>query len=114
MESIQKGLSEAKVIYSQCLKSVEVISDDIHQKRKNKKSLTMVPSLQKREDGVGADSEDEVSLDQSQFDLDLDCDSSLKEVDGILPNYLPELFPALGEKEEHSHFSGDEGTSTIT
>ena len=85
MDSIQKGLSEAKVIYSECLRSLETISDDIHQKRKNKKTMAMITNLQEREAGVGADSEDEMSLDQSQLDLDLDCDASLSEVDGIVP-----------------------------
>ena len=97
MDSIQKGLSEAKVIYSKCLKSLETISDDIHQKRKDKKTMAMIANLQEREAGVGADSEDEVSLDQSQLDLDLDCNTSLSEVDGMLPaDSLPEMppFPA--------------------
>ena len=111
MDSIQKGLTEAKLIYSKCLKSLEVISDDIHQKRKHKKSPTSIPNLQERGDGVGADSEDEVSLDQSQLDLDLDCESSLKEVDGILPNNLPESPTSSGEKAETCRpLSGDEGT----
>ena len=56
--------------------------------------LAMLASLQEREAGVGADSEDETSLDRSQLDLDLDCNSSLSDVDGILPENLPEL-PSL-------------------
>ena len=96
MDSIHKGLSEAKVNYSKCLRSLEVISDDIHQKRKDKKMLAMLANLQEREAGVGADSEDETSLDQSQLDLDLDCNSSLSEVDGVLPVNLPDLPPLPG------------------
>ena len=93
MDSIHKGLSEAKQNYSKCLRSLEIISDDIHQKRKDKKMLAMLANLQEREAGVGADSEDETSLDQSQLDLDLDYNSSLSDVDGILPENLPELPP---------------------
>ena len=93
MDSIQKGLSEAKQIYSKCLRSLETISDDIHQKRKDKKTIAMIANLQEREAGVGADSEDEMSLDQSQLDLDLDCNTSISEVDGILPDNLPGLLP---------------------
>lgn len=96
VDSIHKGLSEAKQNYSKCLRSLEVISDDIHQKRKDKKMLAMLANLQEREAGVGADSEDETSLDQSQLDLDLDCNSSLSDVDGILPANLPELPPLPG------------------
>ena len=96
VDSIHKGLSEAKVNYSKCLRSLEVISDDIHQKRKDKKMLAMLANLQEREAGVGADSEDETSLDQSQLDLDLDCNSSLSEVDGVLPVNLPDLPPLPG------------------
>ncbi|XP_068715561.1 SH3 domain-binding protein 5-like [Montipora foliosa] len=114
VDSIQKGLTEAKLIYSKCLKSLEVISDDIHQKRKHKKSPTSIPNLQERGDGVGADSEDEVSLDQSQLDLDLDCESSLKEVDGILPNNLPESPTSSGEKAETCRpLSGDEASTQM-
>jgi len=91
VDSIQKGLSEAKQIYSRCLKSLEKISDDIHQKRKDRKTMAMIANLQEREAGVGADSEDEVSLDQSQLDLDLDCNTSISEVDGILPDNLPDI-----------------------
>ncbi|XP_073235946.1 uncharacterized protein [Porites lutea] len=90
VDSIQRGLSEAKLIYSNCLRSLETISDDIHQKRKDKKMSAMIANLQEREAGVGADSEDEMSLDQSQLDLDLDCNASLSEVQGILPGDLPE------------------------
>jgi len=78
------------------LRSLEIISDDIHQKRKDKKMLAMLANLQEREAGVGADSEDETSLDQSQLDLDLDYNSSLSDVDGILPENLPELPPLPG------------------
>lgn len=91
MDSIQKGLSEAKVNYSMCLRSLEIISDDIHQKRKDKKMLALLANLQEREAGVGADSEDEASLEQSQLDLDLDCNSSLSELDGIAAEHLPDL-----------------------
>lgn len=91
MDSIQKGLSEAKVNYSMCLRSLEIISDDIHQKRKDKKMLALLANLQEREAGVGADSEDEASLEQSQLDLDLDCNSSLSELDGIATEHLPDL-----------------------
>lgn len=108
MDSILKGLSEAKVIYSNCLKSLEVISDDIRQKRKHKKSVALIANLQMRESGVGADSEDDVSLNQSQLDLDLDCEASLKDVEGILVENLPEP-SALGETEAHRLSSGSEG-----
>ena len=97
MDSIHKGLNEAKQNYSECLRSLETISDDIHQKRKDKKMLAMLAHLQEREAGVGADSEDETSLDQSQLDLDLDCNSSLSDVDGILPENLPDLPPLPGK-----------------
>ena len=97
VDSIQRGLSEAKLIYSNCLRSLETISDDIHQKRKDKKMSAMIANLQEREAGVGADSEDEMSLDQSQLDLDLDCNASLSEVQGILPGDLPEVPHILGD-----------------
>ncbi|KAL9967673.1 hypothetical protein ACROYT_G025954 [Oculina patagonica] len=109
VDSIHTGLSEAKVNYSKCLRSLEIISDDIHRKRKDKKMLAMIANLQEREAGVGADSEDETSLDQSQLDLDLDCNSSLSEVDGILPGNLPDL-PPLPGKGMHLP-SGEEGPS---
>lgn len=111
MDSIHKGLSEAKVNYSKCLRSLEVISDDIHQKRKDKKMLAVLANLQEREAGVGADSEDEASLDQSQLDLDLDCNSSLCEVDGMAPQYLPDLPPLTGRGTHQSAASGEEGPS---
>lgn len=59
--------------------------------------VAMLTNLQEREAGVGADSEDETSLDQSQLDFDLDCNSSLSDVDGILPKNLPELPPLPGQ-----------------
>ena len=83
-----------------------MISDDIHQKRKDKKMLgAMLANLQEREAGVGADSEDETSLDQSQLDLDLDCNSSLSEVGGIVVENLPDL-PSITGKGEHQVPSG--------
>ena len=112
MDSIHKGLSEAKQNYSKCLRSLEIISDDIHQKRKDKKMLAMLANLQEREAGVGADSEDETSLDQSQLDLDLDCNSSLSDVDGILPENLPELPPLPGRGIQMA--SGAEGPSGVS
>ena len=99
VDSIQRGLSEAKIIYSDCLRSLETISDDIHQKRKDKKMSAMIANLQEREAGVGADSENEMSLDQSQLDLDLDCNASLSEVQGILPGDLPEVPHYLGDMD---------------
>ena len=112
MDSIHKGLSEAKQNYSKCLRSLEIISDDIHQKRKDKKMLAMLASLQEREAGVGADSEDETSLDRSQLDLDLDCNSSLSDVDGILPENLPELPPLPGRGIQMA--PGAEGPSGVS
>ena len=112
MDSIQKGLTEAKVNYSKCLRSLETISDDIHQKRKDKKTVAMIANLQERGAGVGADSEDEMSLDQSQLDLDLDCDASLSEVDGIVPaDNLPGLPSFVAGKGAHKRLSDVEGTS---
>lgn len=112
VDSIHKGLNEAKQNYSQCLRSLEIISDDIHQKRKDKKMLAMLANLQEREAGVGADSEDETSLDQSQLDLDLDCNSSLSDVDGILPENLPELPPLPGRGIQMA--PGAEGPSGVS
>ena len=112
MDSIHKGLSEAKLNYSKCLRSLEVISDDIHRKRKDKKMIAMLANLQEREAGVGADSEDETSLDQSQLDLDLDCNSSLSEVDGILPENLPDLPPLPGRGMQVPF--GAEGHSSVS
>ena len=112
MDSIQKGLSEAKVNYSKCLRSLETISDDIHQKRKDKKTMAMIANLQERGAGVGADSEDEMSLDQSQLDLDLDCDASLSEVDGIVPaDNLPDLPTFVAGQGAYKRLSEVEGTS---
>lgn len=112
MDSIHKGLSEAKVNYSKCLRSLEVISDDIHQKRKDKKMLAMLANLQEREAGVGADSEDETSLNQSQLDLDLDCNSSLSEVDGVLPVNLPDLPPLPGREMQVPSGAGGPSAGT--
>ncbi|XP_031559430.1 SH3 domain-binding protein 5-like [Actinia tenebrosa] len=74
VDSIHLGLSGAKENYSACLKSLEVISDDIHEKRKSKRMEAMIAKLQEREAGVGADSstEDETSLTASNLDLDFD------------------------------------------
>lgn len=109
VDSIQKGIREAKVIYANCLQSLEEISDDIHQKRKHRKSVALIANLQRRESGVGADSEDDVSLDQSQLDLDLDCEASLKDVEGVFVENLLEPVGALGEIGAHGLSSGSEG-----
>lgn len=109
---IQKGLGEAKVNYSKCLRSLEVISDDIHQKRKHKKTLPLLANLQEREAGVGADSEDEASLDQSQLDLDLDCNSSLSELDGIAAENLPDLPTLTGRVLTDAKEPSDVNAST--
>lgn len=97
------------MIYANCLQSLEEISDDIHQKRKHRKSVALIANLQRRESGVGADSEDDVSLDQSQLDLDLDCEASLKDVEGVFVENLLEPVGALGEIGAHGLSSGSEG-----
>lgn len=114
VDSIQEGLREAKVIYAKCLQSLEVISDDIRQKRKHRKSVALIANLQRRESGVGADSEDDVSLNQSQLDLDLDCEASLKDVEGVLAENLPEPVGALGETEARGLSSGSEAAEAVS
>ena len=79
VDSIQKGLGQARDAYSDCLRSLEAISDEIHQKRKDKKMQGFIAKLQRGE-GVGADSSDEASLTTSNFDLDLNPD----EIDGTV------------------------------
>ncbi|KXJ08487.1 SH3 domain-binding protein 5 [Exaiptasia diaphana] len=83
VDSILLGLSGAKENYSACLKSLEVISDDIHEKRKSKRMETMLSKLQERESGVGADSstEDETSLHASNLDLDFDSSLNFDKLD---------------------------------
>ena len=109
MDAIQEGLNEAKVIYSNCLKSVELISDDIRQKRKDKRLMALPNKFHEREAGVGAESsnEDETSLNQSQLDLDLDCDTTLSELDGIIPGQVSEIPPLSVGAPLHSLSSGE-------
>ncbi|KAK3733787.1 hypothetical protein QZH41_015116, partial [Actinostola sp. cb2023] len=77
VDSILLGLSGAKENYSACLKSLEIISDEIHEKRKSKRMEAMLSKLQEREAGVGADSSTEEETSLSASNLDLDFDSSL-------------------------------------
>ncbi|XP_023235008.1 SH3 domain-binding protein 5 homolog isoform X1 [Centruroides sculpturatus] len=93
VDSLQKSVSDAKATYSKSLHNLEIISEEIHEKRR---------MLQPREPGVGAELEATESLldidkchlidSISQADNDsLDRESSYDSLDTTFEKMIPEL-----------------------